>query len=58
MLLAIMPGTPMEFYNKMSDFGAQRTIYHNDPVNYFHIYSVYLFLAQFILIIFFFLLKF
>ncbi|CAB4486672.1 unnamed protein product [Rhizophagus irregularis] len=28
----IMPGTPMEFYNKMSDFGAQRTIYHNDPI--------------------------
>ncbi|RIA89297.1 P-loop containing nucleoside triphosphate hydrolase protein [Glomus cerebriforme] len=28
----IMPGTPMEFYNKMLNFGAQRTIYHVDPI--------------------------
>jgi len=28
----IMAGTPIEFYKKMSNFGAQRTIYHVDPI--------------------------
>jgi hypothetical protein len=43
MLLAIMPGTPMEWYKKMINFKAQKTRYCNrvDPVSILYLFSMF-----------------
>jgi hypothetical protein len=47
LLLAIMQGTPTEFYEKLKTFSAQKVLYRDDPVNIF-IYLYLLLLTQYI----------